>query len=151
MLVKDAMTRHAESVEPDVSLTYVARQLKEQDIACLPVYENGKLIGMITDRDIVCRGVAVTDNLMDMKARDVMTVGTCFVTEDQDLEDAVRLMGDKEIYHLPVLDRQNRLTGMLALADLALKGSQEFLGIMNALVARDATRHRELEAAASTL
>ena|SRR5512138_231637 len=143
MLVRDAMSRNAESVEPEVSLTYVARRMKEKNVACLPVYEEGKLIGIITDRDIVCRGIAVTDNLMDMKARDVMTAGSYFASEDQSLEDAVRLMGDREIYHLPVLDRQNRLTGMLALPDLAVKGSREFLGIMNALLARDAVRHRQ--------
>jgi CBS domain-containing protein len=147
MLVKDIMTPHAEHVAPDTSVLFAARTMRQHSIGCLPICEGGKLVGLVTDRDIVCRGVALTDDLMELKVRDVMTESAMCVFDDQNLEDAVRLMGDEAIYHLPVLDRRNNVVGMLALSDLALKGSPEFLGVLNALVARDATRGEPREPA----
>jgi CBS domain-containing protein len=140
MLIKDAMTPNAETISPDTAILVVARRMKQKSLACLPVCDGDRMLGMITDRDIVCRAVAATDNLADVKARDVMTRGVVRCFADEELETAVRLMARKRIYHLPVIDRKDRIVGMLALADVALKGSPEVAGVLNALAGRDAKR-----------
>jgi CBS domain-containing protein len=138
MLVKDVMARDAETVSPETAVLFVARRMKDKAIGCLPVCDEGRIVGLVTDRDIVCRGVARSDDLTELKARDVMTPGALRCFDDEELEAAVRLMAKKRIHHLPVIDRKDRVVGMLAIADVALKGSPELMGVINALAARDA-------------
>ncbi len=142
MLVKDAMTQPVETVSPDTSLMYVARRMKDSQIGCVPVTENGSLLGIVTDRDIACRGVAISDNLAEFKARDVMT-STVFTCDDgADLSDAVRMMVDKKVFHAPVVDRRKSLVGMLALPDVALKAPAQVSQALRPLMARDAAQHQ---------
>lgn len=141
MLVKEAMTPHAEWIDPGVSLRDAAITMRDRNIGCLPVGENDRLIGMITDRDIVCRGVAESADPAAIKARDVMSKGITWCFEDQDLEDAARLMEEKKIHHLPVLSRQKRMVGLLSMSDLALKGSQTLYSRLSKLASRDSSRH----------
>jgi CBS domain-containing protein len=141
MFVKEAMTSHAEWVSPDLSLAEVARRMKDNDIGCLPVGEKDRLIGMITDRDIVCRAVAKGSDPAKTKAREVMTKGITYCFDDQTLEDAVQMMEEKGIHHLPVLNRSKRIVGMLALGDVALKAAPSLFGGISKLASRDATKH----------
>jgi CBS domain-containing protein len=134
MLVRDVMTRDPETVSPETAVLFVARKMKEKSVGCLPVCEGDRTVGLITDRDVVCRGVASTDNLAELKARDIMTAGTVRCFDDEELEAAVRLMAKKRIYHLLVIDRKDRVVGILAFADIALKGTPEIAGVLNALV-----------------
>lgn len=140
MFVKDAMTRPVETVTPDTSLLFVARRMKDNEIGCVPVAEEGSLVGVITDRDIACRGVATSDSLGDFKARDVMTRTVFSCQESANLSDAVRIMMDREVFHLPVVDRRKSLVGMLALSDIALKAPSQMSTILRTLAGRDAAR-----------
>jgi CBS domain-containing protein len=141
MFVKEAMTSHAEWVSPDLSLTEVARRMRDNKIGCLPVGDKDRLIGMITDRDIACRAVANGSDPATTKARDVMTKGITYCFDDQTMEDAVHVMQEKGIHHLPVLNRSKRLIGILALGDVALKAAPSLSGDISKLVSRDASIH----------
>ena len=141
MFVKEAMTSHAEWVSPDLSLTEAARRMRDNDFGCLPVGEKDRLIGMITDRDIVCRAVANGSDPGKTRAREVMTKGITYCFDDQTLEDAVQMMEEKGIHHLPVLNRSKRIVGMLALGDVALKAAPSLFGGISKLASRDATKH----------
>jgi CBS domain-containing protein len=141
MQVKNAMTPHAEWISPDVPLTEVATIMRDKGIGCLPVGENDRVIGIITDRDIVCRAVAGGSDPKHCKARDVMSKGITWCFEDQELDDAAHLMEQKQVHHLPVMNREKRMVGILTLGDLALRGSQSVYGDVRTLAARDAARH----------
>lgn len=142
MLVKDAMAQPVETVSPDTSLLFVARRMKDADVGCLPVAEGGHLLGIVTDRDITCRGVAMSDNLGDFKARDVMTSTVLTCVDSDDLSEAVRTMVDKKVFHVPVIDRDKSVVGMLALPDIALKAPAQLSQALKPLMARDAARRR---------
>ncbi len=144
MQIKDVMTPHAEWISPDVALTQVAKLMRDKGIGCVPVGENDRLIGMITDRDITCRAVAGGADLAKAKARDVMSHGITWCFEDGDLGEAARLMEQKQVHHLPVLNRQKRMVGILSMGDLALKGPQKLVRDVCKLASRDASRHASL-------
>ena len=143
MQVKDAMTPHAEWISPDVPLTEVATIMRDKGIGCLPVGENDRLIGMITDRDITCRAVASGSDPKRCKARDVMSKGITWCFEDQEIDDAAHLMDQKQVHHLPVMNRAKRMVGIITLGDLALRGSQSVFGEVRKLASRDASRHTQ--------
>jgi CBS domain-containing protein len=143
MLVKDIMTPHAEWIRADASLREVARTMRDKDIGCLPVGEHDKLIGMITDRDICCRAVAQGLDPAACKAKDVMSKGITWCYDDQSDAEALELMEQKQIHHLPVLSRKKRIVGVITLGDLALRSSQALAKSLMHLAARDASRHSE--------
>lgn len=141
MFVRDAMTPHAEWIDPQVSLIDVARRMRDHNIGCLPVGENDRLIGIITDRDLACRAVAEGVDLTTAEAREVMTKGITWCFDDESVDDAVERMEEKQIHHMPVLNRQKRIIGILSLSDLALRGPQELFNKVSKLASRDASRH----------
>ena len=141
MLVRDAMTAHAEWISPDISLTEVARKMRDAKIGCLPVGENDRLIGMITDRDLACRGCAEGADPNTTKARKVMTAGITWCFEDDDVRDATRRMAEEQIHHVPVMNREKRMIGILSLSDLALRAPMDLFAEVSQLVARDASPH----------
>src|SRR4029453_8991766 len=99
MLVREAMTPHAEWISPDILLTEVAPTMRGKNIGCLPVGENDRLIGMITDRDLACRAVADGADPKTTKAREVMTKGIAWCFEDEDVKEAAQRMAEKQIHH----------------------------------------------------
>ena len=120
MKVKDAMHKGVEWVSPDTSLKEVARIMKKQDIGAIPVGDNDKLVGMITDRDIVCKGLATERfNLMTATAADVMTKGIHTCREEDELGAAVHHMQQLKVRRLPVIDRSKRMVGILSLGDVS--------------------------------
>jgi CBS domain-containing protein len=125
MKVKNAMHKGAVWVSPDTPLLEIAKTMAEQDIGAVPVGENDRLIGMVTDRDIVCRGVAKGGNLSKMRARDVMTEGICYCSEDQDIQEALKLFQQKKIRRLPVINESKRMVGILSLGDVSHSGGRE--------------------------
>jgi CBS domain-containing protein len=143
MLVKDIMTAHAEWIGAGATLREVARKMREQDIGCLPVGDNDRLIGMITDRDICCRAVAEGLDPTTTKAKDVMSKGIVWCYDDQTDAEAITLMEDKKIHHLPVLNRRKRIVGVLSLGDLALRSPQAMAKDLMHLASRDASRHAD--------
>lgn len=128
MKVKQAMHAGVDWCAPDTPLSDIARIMRDSDVGAVPIGENDKLVGMVTDRDIVCRGFADGRDPASLTARDVMTGGIVCCREDHDVKDAVRLMEDKQIRRMPVLDANKRMTGMLSLGDLAHAAKPELTG-----------------------
>lgn len=144
MRIKELMTNHAEWIEASTPLRDVSRTLRDKNIGCLPVGEKDRLIGMITDRDVCCRGVADGLDPDKATARDVMTDGIVWCYDDQTDKDAAELMQKNDIRHLPVMNRQKRLVGVLSLGDLAYRGGKSLKGDVIQLVSRDAERHAKI-------
>jgi CBS domain-containing protein len=118
MKVKQAMHKGVQWVDPNTPIVELARLMREQDIGAIPIGENDRLVGMVTDRDIVCRCVAAGLDPKTQRARDVMTEGIVFCLEGQELDDAARLMESRQVRRLPVINGKKRMTGILSLGDL---------------------------------
>lgn len=118
--VRDIMTRSPRCVPPETTLTEVAKIMGELDVGSLPICDDDRLTGMITDRDIVLRAVAQGRDPRSTTVREVMSGSIAFITEDDDVEKATRLFEAKRIRRLPVLTREKRLVGIVSLGDLAV-------------------------------
>lgn len=118
MKVKDAMTYEVHLAGPNQSIREVAQVMAELDVGALPVGDKDRLIGMITDRDIAVRAVA-TGRGPATKVREVMsnTVKYCF--EDEDIDHISQNIAEIQLHRLPVMNRDKRLVGIVALADIA--------------------------------
>jgi CBS domain-containing protein len=127
MRVKDVMTEDPQVVRPQTSLKEVAETMKSLDVSVVPVCENDRLVGMVTDRDIVVRAEAEGRDPSAM-VEQAMTPGVTFCFEEDDIDSAVRLMEEKQIRRLPVLNAQHRLVGIVSLGDLAVSGDQRTAG-----------------------
>ena len=118
MLVKEVMKRKVATVGPDASVAMAARIMREQDVGCLPVLERERLIGMITDRDIVVRGVAEGLDPHRAMVREAMSTNAIACSVEHTVEEARALMAANLIKHLPVLDGGGRVVGLVALRDI---------------------------------
>lgn len=125
MKVSEVMTRGAECTRPEATLQQAAEQMRQLNVGSLPVCGNDKLVGMITDRDIAVRSTASGDNPMLGKVQDVMTPTIVHCYEDQDVSEAAKIMKDKQIRRLVVLNRDKRLVGIVALGDLAVDANDD--------------------------
>ena len=134
MKVKDVMHKGAEWVAPQTPVCDVARKMRDLDIGAIPVGENDRLIGMVTDRDIACRGVANGKDPGKLTAHEVMSKGIFYCNETEELEDALRIMEQKQVRRLPVINDKKRMVGMLALGDVADAASHELSGEVIAAV-----------------
>lgn len=119
MKVKDVMHKGVEWVSPDMPVANVAKKMREHDIGAVPVGENDRLIGMITDRDITIRAVAEDKDLSKLTARDVMTSGIIYCRDTEEADDAARIMESKQVRRLPVIDENKRMVGMVAIGDIS--------------------------------
>lgn len=128
MKVEQAMHPCAQWIAPDVSLTQIAERMRENDVGALPVGENDRLIGMVTDRDIVVRGLDGRADPLQLTARDVMSKPIIYCNANEELEDAVTIMESKRIRRLPVIDKNRRMVGMLSLGDVAAKAPPSLSG-----------------------
>jgi CBS domain-containing protein len=128
MQVKEIMSKHVTWARPTMTLQEAAKKMRDQYIGCLPVRKDGSLVGMITDRDIVCRAVAKGDGAGKATIASAMSksVTTCF--DDQSVEEAARLFEKQQIYRLPVLNRKKQMVGILSLSDLALHAPHKLTG-----------------------
>jgi CBS domain-containing protein len=114
------MTPRPECLSPEDSLIEAARKMRSLDVGSLPIRDdNDRVIGMITDRDIVVRAIAEGVNPLTTNVREVMTDEVVCGFDDQDVEEAARTMRERRIRRLVVLDRNHRLVGIIALGDLA--------------------------------
>ena len=118
MQVGDLMTRTVALIAPGDSIQEAARKMADEDVGVLPVAEFDRLVGMVTDRDIVTRGVA-KGRMERTLVRDVMTTEVKYVFEDESSDAAARKMAQLQVKRLPVLNREKRLVGILSLGDLA--------------------------------
>jgi CBS domain-containing protein len=120
MKVFDAMSRDVQIASPKQSIRDAARIMAKIDAGALPVGENDRLVGVITDRDIAIRAVA-EGKAPTTKIRDVMSQEVLYCFDDQDLEEVAQNMGEMKIRRLPVVNRDKRLVGIISLGDLARK------------------------------
>lgn len=121
--LKDLMTRDVKVISPAMSIRDAAMQMREGDFGMLPVGENDRMIGTITDRDIAIRAVAEGKD-SSTQVRDVMSDGIAWVFEDESVEDAAKMMSERQVRRLPVVDRNKRLVGIVALGDFAVESSE---------------------------
>ena len=128
MKVKDIMHTGVAWVGPETSVFEIAQKMRDEDIGAVPIGENDRLVGMVTDRDIVCRGLAGTKDCRQLIARDVMSKPIVYARIDEDIEDALHLMGKNRIRRLPVIDENERLAGMLSLGDISAKAGSDLTG-----------------------
>jgi len=120
MKVKEAMHKGVEWVGPDTPIIELAKLMRKRDVGAIPIGENDQLIGMVTDRDIVCKGLAEDSfDLGRMTARDVMTPGIHCCRDDDDLSKAVRHMEELKVRRLPVINKSKRMIGILSLGDVS--------------------------------
>ncbi len=118
--VREVMTHHVKIASPEDTLRHAAQMMDEIDCGVLPVAENDRLVGMLTDRDITVRAVAQGRSPDRCKVREVMSTEIKYMYDDESVADATRNMSDLQVRRLPVLDRNKRLVGIVSLGDLAI-------------------------------
>lgn len=121
MTIQDVMTPGVECIGPDATVQTAAQRMKNLDVGAVPVCDNDQLTGMLTDRDIAIRCAAAGLDPVTCRVRDVMTPDVVYAFDDQPVEEAERLMQDRQIRRLLVLDRDRRLVGIVSLGDLATR------------------------------
>jgi len=125
MKVKEVMTEKVSFVPPSESIVEIARRMRDEDIGSVPVAENDRLIGMVTDRDIVVRILAEGLDIDTADARTAMSPKILYCTEDQTVEEVLENMGENQIRRLPVVNRDKRLVGVVSLGDLSQAAKRE--------------------------
>lgn len=121
---REIMTASVQTADKEMSLRAVAELMRSGDCGSMPIVEAGKLVGIVTDRDIVVRAIAVGKGA-ETKIGDVMTTEIFSVKPDDFVFEAIRLMGDKQIRRVPVTNENGELAGIIAMADIALEMEDE--------------------------
>lgn len=119
MQLKDVMTREVEVISPEDSIEEAARKMDRFNVGPLPVCDGQRLVGMVTDRDITVRATAAGKDPRSARVREAMTRDVLYCFDDQDVGEAAELMKTQQIRRLPVLDRSQRLVGIVSVGDLA--------------------------------
>lgn len=119
MQIRDAMTKGVRVARPDAPVMELAKRMRDEDIGSIPVAENDKLIGMVTDRDIVTRCVAETPDLSSIRARDVMSPKVLYCFENDSVVNVLANMREQQVRRLPVVNRDKRLVGVVSIGDLS--------------------------------
>jgi len=127
MLISDVMTSDVRIASPDQTIRDAARLMAECDCGVLPVGENDRLVGMITDRDIAVRAVAA-GKTPDTPVRDIMSNEVLYCYEEEEVEDVINNMADIQVRRLPVLNGKKRLVGIVSLSDIAMAEGPESSG-----------------------
>lgn len=126
--VKDVMTSGVRTLGPQDTVVLAAQAMEELDVGSLPVCDGERIVGMVTDRDIVVRGVAQDLSPASTRLEEVMSAQVEWVFEDEGLTEVAAKMQQMQVRRLPVLDRDRRLVGILSLGDLAAKGDPQQAG-----------------------
>ena len=121
--LKDLMSRDVKVINPDMTIRDAARKMRDGDFGMMPVGGDDRLIGTISDRDIAIRAVAEGKDA-GTQVRDVMSEGVAWAYEDDSVEEAARIMSERQVRRLPVVDRDKRLVGIVALGDFAVESSE---------------------------
>jgi CBS domain-containing protein len=126
--VRDAMTSDPCTIDADKDVAYAAKMMKDEDVGVAPIVEGDQLVGVLTDRDIAIKVVAVGKDPKLTKVRDVASTNVVTVDPHQDLDDALRLMGKHQVRRLPVVEEDGKVVGILAQRDVALVGDDKKTG-----------------------
>jgi CBS domain-containing protein len=127
MRVSDIMTKGVETISADTTILQAARKMSSRDIGVIPVMRGEKLVGIITDRDIVLRGVARDFDCATATVSECMSTDVFTCSENESLEQACRTMEDRQIHRLIATDSANKPVGILSISDLAVKAHNEHL------------------------
>jgi len=128
MEIRDIMTKNVDLVSPVTTLAEAARVMRDDDVGAILVADNDRLVGMLTDRDIVVRAIAEKRDPGRTEVREAMSQKVLYCFDDQPVEEVAKNMGDKQIRRLPVVTREKRLVGIVSLGDLSTSGSAEQAG-----------------------
>jgi CBS domain-containing protein len=142
MLVSEAMTRDVRMASPEDTIREAARIMAEIDAGVLPVGNNDRLVGMITDRDITVRAVAEGKG-PETKVREVMTEEVKYCFEDEDVDHVIQNMGDIQVRRLPVVNRDKRLVGIISLGDVAITRGGDQAGEALSGISRPGGEHSQ--------
>jgi CBS domain-containing protein len=123
--VSDVMTRGVRSLSPQDTVVKAAQAMQELDVGAIPVCNQDRLVGIVTDRDLVVRGLAQSRLDGNTKIDDVMSRQPLWCFEDQPVEDVIAYMNKAHVRRVPVIDRDNHLVGMVSLGDLAVKADEQ--------------------------
>ena len=126
--IREVMTSNPSTIEPDGNVVEAARIMKQEDAGVVPVTENGRLTGMVTDRDIAIRVVAEGKDPQSTAVREVASTDLVTIDPQQDLDEALRLMAKHQVRRLPVVEEDGRLVGLVAQADVAREGDDTQTG-----------------------
>ena len=121
--LKDLMSRNVKVISPDMSIEDAAREMRDGDFGMMPVGDANQMIGTISDRDIAIRAVALGLGV-ETRVRDVMSKGVSSAQDTDTVAEAVKIMSERQVRRLPVLDQDQKLVGIVALGDLAVKDSE---------------------------
>lgn len=121
--LKDVMSRDVMVISPDMTIGEAARKMCDGDFGMMPVGENDRMVGAISDRDIVVRAVAEGKG-PETKVREIMSEGICWAFDDDTVEHAAKLMSERQVRRLPVVNRDKRLVGIVALGDFAVHSAE---------------------------
>ncbi len=144
MRVNEVMTRHVRVASPKDTIREAARIMAQIDAGVVPVGENDRLVGMLTDRDIAVRAVAEGKG-PDTAVGEVMTPDVQYCFDDEDIDEVCQNLGDQQIRRIPVVNRQKRLVGILSLGDLALSGGNGATGETLAAISRPGGMHSQAD------
>lgn len=121
--LRELMTRDVKVITPDMTIGDAAKKMRDGNFGMMPVEENDRMIGTISDRDIVIRAVAEGMDF-STKVRDVMSQGIAWAYDDETVEEATKIMSERQVRRLPVVNRDKRLVGIVALGDIAVERSE---------------------------
>jgi CBS domain-containing protein len=126
--ISEVMTRDVEFINESDTVAQAARKMKELNVGIMPVFNNNQLVGLLTDRDIAIRSAAEGHNPESTKVGEIMTKDVVACHEDEDVNEALKIMEHKQIRRLIVRDEQNQVVGILSLGDLAVSMSEASVG-----------------------
>lgn len=141
--IKDVMTPNFKFMAPDSPIAQVAQQMRDIDSGFMPLAENDKMVGMITDRDITIRAIAEGKDPANTPAREIMTAKTYYCYDDQDIEEVCNNMGEIQVRRLPVVNRDKRLVGVVSMGDLAQSASRPNIGQTQQQITAGVQNHKQ--------
>jgi CBS domain-containing protein len=142
MKAKEVMTVHPEMIAASEPVANAARKMKDLNIGSLPVSQEGKLTGVVTDRDIVLRAVAEKCDLDRTKIGDIMSYGAITCNEDSDIRECARVMEEKQIRRVVVTDNAGKTSGIISVGDLATKAGKELGGEIISRISQNSSPER---------
>ena len=142
MKVKEVMTVHPEMISANEPVINAARRMKELNVGVLPVSQEDKLAGVVTDRDIVMRAVSERRDLNNTRISDIMSRGAFTCNEDSDVRDCARVMEEKKVRRVVVTNNAGKPSGIVSVGDLATKAGEELAGEVISRVSQPSSPER---------